>query len=132
MEKWYSLEFTILVSADPHFDSWLNLCCAIVALPVKTALRTLSTRISIVAGACILDNSVTINELFADRVGAVVLKRDDYGVTVIVYLLVGSQKSTLAKFEVLFDLLVLLTGGIQEIVVHGAAVFLVTVVDRSE
>ena len=78
MEKWHSLEFTAFISADPDFDPWLNLSCAIVAFPVKATLCALSSRISIVAGSCILNNSITVDELFANRVGAVVLKGDYY------------------------------------------------------
>ena len=132
MEKWHSLEFTTFISANSDFDPWLNLSCAVVALPVKSALCALSTWVSIVARSGILYDSITVNKLFANRICAVVLKCDNYRVAVILDLLIVFQKGTLAKFEVLFDLLVLLTRGIQEIVVHRAAVFLIMVIDGSE
>ena len=98
MEKWHSLEFTTLISADSDFDPWFDFGCAIVAFPVKAALCALSTWVRIVAGSSILYDSITINELFANRVGAVVLKCHDHRVAVILNLLVVLQKGTLAKF----------------------------------
>ena len=98
VEKWHSFEFTTFISADPDFDPRLNFGGAIVALPVKAALCALSTRISIVAGSCILNNSITVNELFENSVGAVVLKCHNHRVAVILNLLVVLQKGTLAKF----------------------------------
>ena len=112
MEKWHSLEFTTFISTDSDFDPWFDFGSAIVAFPMKATLCALSTWVSIVAGSSILYDSITINQLFANRVCTVVLKCDDYRVAVILDLLVVLQKGTLAKFEVLFDLLVLLTRGI--------------------
>ena len=50
---------------------------AVIALPVEPSLSRLRSRVYIVAGPRILEDSIAVDELFTDRVIAIVLQRHD-------------------------------------------------------
>ena len=101
----------------------------VITLPVETTLGWVGPWVCVVTCSRVLKYSFTIDKLFADWIRTYVLKSHNDWAWVILYKLFRLQKWSFAKVVLPSDRLILATGRVQEVIVHGwlRGVFIVAI-----